>query len=215
MRCDEYEKFENGKLKAGIFARHLQDCPECRDREALAARLDREISALRAPIGANGLWERIETSLRREKEMAAARAAERPVRSPRRGFRRWLIFAPAGAAVIVLAVLGIQTLRKTPAGSGILTETALARVEASEKEYMAAIDDLARKARPKLAAMDIQMMSLYKDKLAMIDAQIARCRDALDSNPANAHIRGYLLAALQDKRQALAEVLRPANPNVT
>ncbi len=215
MSCKRYEWFESGEVTAGEFESHARDCAECRAQAALDVRLDREISALQAPIGANGVWERIEASLKREKEMAAARTAERPARSPRLGFRRWLVFVPAGAAVIVLAVLGIQTLRKTPAGSGILTETALARVEASEKEYMAAIDDLARKARPKLEAMDIQMMSLYKDKLAMIDAQISRCRDALDSNPGNAHIRGYLLAALQDKRQALAEMLKPANTNVT
>jgi len=50
-------------------------------------------------------------------------------------------------------------------------------------------------------------MSLYRDKLAAIDAQIDKCREALDSNPGNAHIRQYLLAALQDKRQALADVL--------
>jgi anti-sigma factor RsiW len=211
MSCDEYEKFENGKLKAGIFARHLQDCPECREREALAARLDREISALRAPIGAEGLWERIETSLRREKETAAARAAERPVRSPGPGLRRWLIFAPAGAALIVLAVLGIQALRRTPPGSGILSEAALARVEASEKEYMAAIDDLAGEVRPKVAAMDFRMMSLYRDKLAAIDTQIAKCREALDSNPGNAHIRSYLLAALQDKRQVLTDAAGSMN----
>jgi hypothetical protein len=59
--------------------------------------------------------------------------------------------------------------------------------------------------------MDIQMMSLYRDKLAVIDAQIGKCRDALDSNPGNAHIRRYLLAALQDKHQTLADMLGSTN----
>jgi hypothetical protein len=211
MSCKEYERYENGELTAEAFARHAQDCPECRERAGLEARLAREIAVLRGPIGAAGLWDRIETSLRREQEIAAARAGELSFRGPRWGLRRWAILAPAGAALLVLAVLGVRALLKPAAPSGILTSNALARVEIKEKEYMDAIDALARQARPKMAAMDIQMMSLYRDKLATIDAQIDKCREALDSNPANAHIRGYLLAALQDKQQALADVLGSAN----
>jgi hypothetical protein len=64
-------------------------------------------------------------------------------------------------------------------------------------------------AAPKIEAMDLQMVSLYRDKLAAIDSQIAKCREALNSNPANAHIRRYLLAALSDKRQTLTEILGP------
>jgi len=51
------------------------------------------------------------------------------------------------------------------------------------------------------------MMLLYREKLETIDAQIERCQEALAANPANAHIRRYLLAALQDKKAALADLL--------
>lgn len=215
MSCERYEWFEKGKLTAGEFESHVRDCAECRAQEALDARLDKEIAALRTPLGAEGLWNRIEASLRREREIAVVRDRKPAPRGWGFGLRRWAVLAPAGAAVLAIAVFAVLTLRKPSAPSGILTSAALARVETEEKEYMEAIEALAREARPKLEAMDIQMMSLYKDKLAMIDAQIARCREALDSNPANAHIRGYLLAALQDKRQALAEMLGSANANVT
>ncbi len=50
-------------------------------------------------------------------------------------------------------------------------------------------------------------MSLYRDKLAVIDGQIEKCQEALERNPGNAHIRRYFLAALQDKKQTLAEAL--------
>ena len=215
MSCERYEWFENGELTAGEFESHARDCAECRAQAALDARLDREIAALRTPLGAERLWNRIEASLRREKEIAAVRDRQPAFRGRGFGLRRWAILAPAGAAVLVIAVFAVLTLRRPSSPSGLLTSESLARVETKEKEYMEAIEALAREARPKLEAMDIQMMSLYRDKLAMIDAQIARCREALDSNPANAHIRGYLLAALQDKRQALAEMLKPANTNVT
>jgi hypothetical protein len=214
MNCEKFDRYRAGDMTAGKFACHVRDCPECREQAALDAQLEREIAALREPIAAEGLWERIETSLGREKKLAAARGAN-PVPGRRRpgafSFRRWFVLAPAGAALLALLVLGINTFRKPPAPSGILASAALSRVETKEKEYLGAIEDLEREARPKLAAMDLQMMSLYRDKLATIDAQIGRCREALDSNPANAHIRRYLLAALQDKRQTLADILGSTN----
>lgn len=205
MSCDKFDKFGEGALTGREFARHVQDCPECREQAALDTRLDREIAALRTPPGAEGLWKRIETSLRFEKEAAAA--AKRASRGRWLSLRRWAVLVPAGAALLALAALGVHMFRNPPAPSGILTGDGLARVEIEEKEYIEAIDVLARQARPKMAAMDVRMMSLYRDKLATIDAQIDKCREALDSNPGNAHIRQYLLAALQDKRQALADVL--------
>jgi hypothetical protein len=214
MSCDKFERYGDGAMTAQEFARHVRDCAECRKQAALDARLDREIEAIRKPIGAEGLWERIETSLAHEKEITVARDGKRASRGLRLSAflaRRWPVLVPAGASLIAVAVLGIHMFRKPPVPSGILAREALAQVEIKEKEYLGAIEMLAQQARPKIAAMDLQMTSLYRDKLATIDAQINKCREALDSNPANAHIRRYLLAALQDKRQALADVLGSMN----
>jgi hypothetical protein len=125
--------------------------------------------------------------------------------------RRWPVLISAGAALVVLVALGIHGFRKPFVPSEILTREALARVEHTEKEYLSAIESLERQARPRIAAMDFRDMSLYKDKLAVIDAQIGKCREALASNPGNAYIRRYLLAALQDKRQTLADALGSMN----
>ena len=83
------------------------------------------------------------------------------------------------------------------------------QIERAEKDYLAAIESLERQVRPKLAASMTEETALYEDRLAVIDAQIDRCRLVLASNPGNAHIRRYLLAALQDKRQTLADALGP------
>lgn len=214
MSCDKYDKYGDGAQTAEEFARHVRDCPECREQAALDARLDREIPALRNPVGAEGLRERIETSLAHEKELKAARGGKHASGGLKLStflYRRWAVLIPAGAALVAVAVLGIHVFRKPPVPSGILAREALARVEIKEKEYLGAIELLERQARPKIAAMDLQKMSLYRDKLATIDAQIDKCREALASNPANAHIRRYLLAALQDKRQTLADVLGSMN----
>jgi anti-sigma factor RsiW len=210
MRCDQFEAHETGAMTAEEFARHIRDCSECREQAALDERLDREIALLRHPVDAGPVWVRIEKSLAEEKARRA-REGERPEPERRKRIvfftRRWPLFVPAGTALLILGVLGIGLFRKAASPSGLLARDALAKIEITEREYRYAIDALERQARPKIAAMDLQMMSLYKDKLAAIDAQIDKCRDALAGNPANAHIQRYLLAALQDKKQTLADVL--------
>ncbi len=211
MSCERFDRYLSGEETAEEFARHARDCAECREQAALDARLDREIATLKSPVVADGLWERIEASLVREKRMAAEAARKRAPGRLRLGAfltRRWPVLVPAGAAAVLLVVLGLIGLRRQSAPSGILANEALARVERTEKEYLGAIASLESQARPKIAAMVPEEMSLYEDKLAVIDAQIVRCREALGSNPGNAHIRGYLLAALQDKRQTLADALK-------
>jgi hypothetical protein len=185
---------------------------------ALDARLDAEIPALRQPVaGGPELWNRIEAALEAEKARGAAaampqeaqEARRRPFGALRNLGKRWVLIPAGAAALSLIAVAAVLITRTAVPSSGILTARALARVESVEKEYLAAIGDLERMAGPKIEAMDPQMVSLYRDKLEAIDAQIAKCREALDSNPANAHIRRYLLAALTDKRRTLTEILGP------
>ena len=223
MKCRKLHAYETGRMTAADFAGHCRECPDCAARATLDVRLDAEIRALKNPVaGGTALWDRIEVALEEEKarpSVAATAVASvgRPATTRRRlTLLRWLgdrrLLAPAGAAAFcLLAAATFLTLKGGLRPSGILAARALSRVESREKEYLAAIGDLERTARPKLEAMDLQIASLYRDKISSVDAQIEKCREALASNPANAHIRRYLLAALQDKRQTLADVLGPEN----
>ncbi len=163
---------------------------------------------LQTPIHVPDLWSRIEDALRAEAEASVDRSTRRDPRHARaKKFRlRWLMIPAAAGAALILA-LTVLPPRPSDSTSGLLDRRALARVDAQEKEYIRAIDDLEKRARPRISAMNLSLMSIYRDRLALIDAQIDKCREALDQNPANAHIRRYLLAALQDKKQTLAEVL--------
>ena len=216
MSCKRYEAYEAGKTAPEEFAEHARRCPSCADQAALDARLDKELTPMREPVQVSGLWEGIEAAL--VQEMAAAGERKAVLSVGRRPFAvfagrpRPMFIAAAAAALALLILGGAYVLTRRPVSSpGILAQRALARVEAKEKEHADAIDALERQARPRIQGMDLQMMSLYRDKLAAIDAQIERCREALATNPANAHIRQYLLAALQDKRQTLSDVLGTVN----
>jgi len=216
MRCEKFDAYETGSMTPGEFAEHARDCEACAALAALDGRLDKELIKMREPVRASGLWERIETALVEEKAFAAAPRESRPAR--RRAFAvftkrpRPILVAAYSVALAIMVLGGAYLVFMKPLSSpGILAQRALARVELKEKEYADAIEALEKQARPKIQAMDLQLMSLYRDKLATIDSQIDKCRAALAANPANAHIRTYLLAALQDKRQTLADALGSTN----
>lgn len=213
MTCGKFEAYEQGRMNREAWELHARECPACRMEFERDVRLAEETARLRKPVSAPGLWDRIETALQAEAEKTAASSGGRDARE--RFFNRpagaklgrWLV--PAAAAAL-LAAAAVVFLVRPPARlseSGLLDRQALARVDAREKEYRTAIDDLEKRTRPLLAEMDPSLMSLYRDRLSVIDAQIGKCREALDRNPTNAHIRRYLLAALQDKKDTLAEVL--------
>jgi hypothetical protein len=210
MTCGRFDDREAGKLTAEEFADHAQTCAECAGLVALDAHLDEALAGWREAAPPPELWARIEAALS-EPGAAAGKEPKRPpaiFRTLSDVFRPRPVLAASGAVALLLLLSGAGLLlRNALTPSGILTRRALAGVEIKEREYSDAIVGLERLAEPKIEAMDPQLGSLYREKLVVIDAQIEKCRDALSSNPGNAHIRRYLLAALRDKREALAGAL--------
>lgn len=202
MSCPEVERYEKGELSEAEYERHAAGCPSCREVLRRDAEIMERAKELRRPVQAPGLWSRIEKALGEE---AAKERTRAPILSR--------FFRPVPVAALILAAAGLALyigLRKHPASapSGILSRNALARVEQTEKEYLKAIEALEKQVQPQMAGLDLELSLLYRDRLETIDSQIRRCREALESNPANAHIRRYLMAALHDKKETLAEVLK-------
>ena len=77
-----------------------------------------------------------------------------------------------------------------------------------ERRYERSIQRLEMDARLQMADLDLELLFLYRDRLETIDEQIAQCKEALSSNSGNAHIRRYMLAAFQDKKDTLREIVR-------
>lgn len=213
MTCNELKKYDRGELDEPEFRLHASRCSSCRE----ALRLDREVMSLakttRKHIEAPRLWSRIEKALQAELPAKSSIKKEPQTRNAfpfdwfsNRPKSLWLV--PASAILMVCVAFGIYFgLRSSRPDSGLLAQKALAKVEQKEQEYMEAIRELEEQALSRMADMDLELEFLYRDRLETIDAQIARCQEALSSNPANGHIRRYLMAALQDKKDTLAEVL--------
>ena len=198
MSCDRFEAFELGRIDEDVFREHVKSCADCRAAVAEEKRLMERIQTLKEPVEAPWLWSRIEARLEQEK-------------SSSRPFSLWDRIPPVLRFASVLAlgmILGMVILRRpVVSGGDLLADAALRRVERREQAYESAIAFLEKKADRRMAGMDVELMFLYRDRLETIDAQIAECREALAENPANAHIRQYMLAALHDKKETLREIL--------
>jgi len=206
MKCNLYEKYEIGEIEEQQFHRHLEACAGCRQKQHQDNLLLTAARSLKEPTNAPGLWERI------ERDLQAQQVATKP---PAAGRFKWRFHPLIAAGIVLVAVaigifLGIHMGRHD---SGLLSKSALNKVQQTEQQYIAAITRLEAQAGNRMKKMDIELMLLYKDRLAIIDHQIKECKDALKQNPANSHIRRYMLAALQDKKDTLTELLGPDKNN--
>jgi hypothetical protein len=201
MNCDFYRRHELGKISDADFDRHALNCEACRKLIDLDATVLAEARGLKQAVAAPLLWPKIENSLRAERQ-----ARHRVL--PTIFLSRHAVILRLAAVLVVAMGIGAYFLLRPEPGSGrLLAGKALKQVEAKEREYQEAIAGLEQMAEPQMEKLDADLMMLYRDRLQTIDAQIDRCKEAIAQNPANAHIRRYLLAALQDKQQTLKEIL--------
>ena len=212
MICVCLDKYNQGVMDETEFRKHAASCSTCLE----ALKLDEDVmslaKSLRQHIEAPRLWNRIEESIL--EEMAEKHRLGERLKA-KKSFGRLLRFSPALIVFILAVWIGLYFIleNRTPS-SGLMAQKTLARVEKKEQEYIKAIQDLEKQALPKMADMDLKLVFLYRDRLETIDAQIKQCQEALSFNPANAHIRRYLMMALNDKKEILVEILNPENEKV-
>jgi len=198
MSCTFYQNDTLHLLSEEEQQKHLESCPLCSERKAFEDQIIHEARQLNRVEPDNDLWDKIETTLQQDQNRETSGIF--PLRF---GLKTWL-----SAAAIIIALFSVSIFYFFSGGSEkILSDGALLKVELSEQNYIDAINDLENDAKPKMAQLETDLMLLYRDKLETIDRQIKSCRQAIQSNPGNAHIRRYMLAALQDKRDTLKEIL--------
>ncbi len=161
---------------------------------------EQEARHLRKDWESPDLWPRIAASLEAEQR--------RP-----RGVRPWVL-ALAAALVIALGASLVWNARHEaapPAASpALLTEKALAEVQASEAAYVTSIDKLSKLAEPVIEMPPSPLVAAYAQKLVLLDGAIAELRAQADGNPLYGQVQMQLAALYRDKQATLQEVLRNA-----
>jgi hypothetical protein len=181
---------------------HANGCAACREQLLAWDAVSEGAPLLRSAWESPTLWPRIEQALDRE----TAR------RRTRGGAARWLATAAIAAAVV--AVVASRVALRGPSLPGarepeqsLLTERALEDVERSETRYAASIDRLAKVAEPLIAKPDTPLLASYREKLQVLDAAIADCRDEIGRNRFNARLRLELLSIYREKQHTLEQIM--------
>ena len=213
VRCEDRERIlrDGSAEEWAALEVHAATCSSCAEELRAWKQLSAAAAELRDYQESPALWSRIESSLREQQRAASNRTKFWGY------FDVWLRVSHAwqmalvGAMVVALSVAGgylyIHRTSQTPVASNkLLKSGALAEVERTEHEYMAAIDKLAADAGPQLNA-DTPLMASYREKLLVLDGAIAELRAQAGENPSNAHLRYQLLAMYQEKQQTLQDVL--------
>jgi hypothetical protein len=213
IQCNDHERIllDGSSEEWMALEQHAATCAICAEELRVWKQLSAAAEEMRDYQESPALWARIESSLRQQQAAPAPRVKFWSFLELRRLAAPAWQSALVGTMVVALAVSSgyLYTHRAVqPAvqGSQLLKTSALAEVERTEHEYMAAIDKLAADAGPQLGT-GTPLMASYREKILVLDSAIADLRAQAGENPSNAHLRNQLLAMYQEKRQTLQDVL--------
>jgi hypothetical protein len=209
FRCDDLEEVLREADRSALASAdaHAAGCRHCREQLEAWRAVEAFAPSLRHSWESPSLWPRIEESLARESERPGG------PRRPHLRIARGLIALAATLVIATAAWLSLRSLgpgpRRLPDDTErrLLTEKALEAVDRSEAEYVASIERLAAVAEPILSGSPTALRMAYRDKLQVLDAAIAECREGIARNRFNVHLRDELLSIYREKQKTLREIL--------
>ena len=203
-QCEFYTKHELGQIGDIEFDKHVQSCEFCKTLLAEDAKLFELVNSLKQPVDSDNVWVKIESDLSNQKSKNIIHLMLKSNK---------MLFRIAAVLIVGIAISFYFIQHNQIPDKGVVTLSMLEKLDEQEEDYLKSIEELEAATQEKMAQMDIGLMLLYRDKLEMIDAQIAECKEALAENPANAHIHKYLFAALKEKKETLKEIykIKPEN----
>ena len=211
MRCHKARKLVSlavdGELDARRGARlerHLRECEECRSMFADLRELVAAAPGLRGPEPSDAVWRKIRAGLTVPERRPAA-------------VSRWaspaLRYAGVAALAFVMVVAGVIIGRRTEgpgmsaAGPLESQKYTLAKLDEAESHYQLAIQALGEAFAAQRGALAPQVAEMFERNLAVVDATIQACRQAVLEEPEDLQARSFLLAAYMNKVTLLDSAL--------
>jgi hypothetical protein len=199
FQCEDLERALRSPELMPDARAHAERCRECREQLYLWDEISRVAPALHEEWESDSLWLRIRAAL----------AAEPPRRS-RPPLWRW---AMAVAATVAMAAVLLPRRESKPVGRELLTDAALAEVQQAEAAYARSIDKLAAVAGPALEQSATPLAAAYREKLVLLDADIADLKNNVERNRYNTYLRTELAALYGEKQKTLREWMDYAKRN--
>jgi hypothetical protein len=199
FQCSDLERALRAPELMPDARAHAEQCQQCREQLYLWKEISRLAPELHEEWESEQLWPRIRESL----------AAE-PERRPKQ--RPWWVLAVA-AMVALAVVLGTPRQTPRPASPELLSDAALEEVQRAEAAYARSIDQLAAVAGPQLERSPSPLAAAYREKLKLLDSDIAELKSAASHNRYNAYLRTELASLYGEKTKTLQEWMNHAKRN--
>jgi tetratricopeptide (TPR) repeat protein len=225
MRCHQARRliseYVDGSLKAGKAAgleQHVRTCVACRELLGDFRAMAEAAPGLAGPEPGDYIWLKI----RRRLSAPEAGSAAASDKAPRAWSFGWsspaLRFAGAAALALILIASGIIVgTRLGRRGSLAIPRNSekytLAKLDEAEGYYKKAIASLGEAFASQKGMMVMQAAEMFEKNLAVIDATIQACRQAVLKEPDDLQARNYLLAAYLDKVHILDTALEFSGKN--
>ena len=211
MKCKEFwEKYEETGLTSE-FEKHLEDCEGCRNEMKIELFLDKKAGSLPGFKAPEGVWEKI---IQREGFGEDKVSIREKINNIIQSF-----IPPAGHFSLKPAVAGLAFVLLIAAGIGYyfnkplspeqktrLQMEAVAELEETEMNYIAAIEKFSSLVEDNKENIDPELYQLYDEKLTVLDDYIEQCKDAIAQNQYNGNARKYLAIAYQEKVETLKQL---------
>jgi hypothetical protein len=202
FQCEDLERaLQSPELMPQARA-HAERCDRCAQQLYLWSEISRLAPALHEEWKSPGLWARI----RADMETAA------PVKRYAPWRHRAAAAAAAMAVLAVSAVLLWQPWHRAPSSSPeFLTEQTLQEVQRAEAAYARSIEKLTRVAGPGLEQSPSPLAEAYREKLVLLDSEIAELRASVEDNRYNAYLQMQLASVYREKQTTLQEWMKNGN----
>jgi len=221
MKCSKAKKFISeyidGDLdpkKASTLKEHLEACPDCQKHLRDFQKITDQAKGLEKKAPSEQAWFRIQARLREEKQKEKV---------PTWGGRERILLFPAklryavSAAFLLLVVVSAVIIglrfgnraRFLPGPNG--EKYALAKLEEAEHHYQLAIKALWEAVQAQKVNFDPKVAEIFRTNMEVIDASIADCRKAMESDPNDLESRYYLLAMYKKKADFLDNIIEAAS----
>jgi hypothetical protein len=225
MRCHRAQRliseYIDGSLETGKAAgleRHIRKCAACRELLGDFRAMAEAAPGLAGPEPQDAVWLKIRSQLNAP-EAGLSTAQDRAFRSRPFGWGApALRFAGAAALALILIasgiIVGIRLGRRGSPGIPRNSEKyTLAKLDEAEGYYNKAIASLGEAFTSQKGMMVPQVTEMFEKNLAVIDATIQACRQAVLKEPDDLQARNYLLAAYLDKVHILDTALEFSGKN--
>lgn len=213
--CSDFEKaLARGADSILALETHAAACEDCRKRLRLWKEISESAPALRKTWESPDLFPRIARTIASASPRSAGDSAR-----PRQRFV-WLPIA-AAASLFALSMIGLYVFKPGESARDpisnlrvplepLMSEATLNDVEAAEARYLESIEKLSRPARARLESPETSLLAAYREKLQLLDSAIAECRNQIEQNRFNTHLRRELLAMYQEKQRTLQDLMKEA-----